>query len=347
MRYLTYTLCVLVIFATALPMIDTGAWWIRIFDFPRAQIMAVCLVALILSFFYVDAKWRIKAPIILLVAAAFIFQFQEFIVYTPLHRTQSKNSSIDAEDKKFTLLVSNVKMDNEDKEMIIHLVEACNPDIILLTEPDESWAEALEELDVNFPHSIKQPMDNTYGMILLSKFPLTESKINYLVKEDIPSIFTKINLPTGDVFDFYGVHPEPPKPGTDTYERDTELLIIGREIREDPRAVIVAGDLNDVGWSHTSKLFRKYSQLLDPREGRGLYNTYSAFIPFFRYPLDHIFYSNDFGLTSLSKLGKIGSDHFPILITLTFEPNSANTKEVEETDSEENAEVEEKIEDGK
>jgi endonuclease/exonuclease/phosphatase (EEP) superfamily protein YafD len=113
-------------------------------------------------------------------------------------------------------------------------------------------------------------------MMLLSKLPLTESAVNFLVKDDIPSIFTRITLPSGSIIDFYGVHPEPPRPGTDTYERDTELLIIGKKIKETKLPTIVAGDLNDVGWSVTSKLFRKYSGLVDPREGRGLYNTYNV-----------------------------------------------------------------------
>lgn len=128
-------------------------------------------------------------------------------------------------------------------------------------------------------------------MILLSKFPLTESKVNFLVKEDIPSIFTKITLQSGVKIDFYGVHPEPPKPGTDTYERDTELLLIWKKIKDYEYPTLVAGDLNDVGWFATSKLFRKYSELVDPREGRGLFNTYSVFMLLMRFPLDHIFYS--------------------------------------------------------
>jgi endonuclease/exonuclease/phosphatase (EEP) superfamily protein YafD len=160
----------------------------------------------------------------------------------------------------------------------------------------------LSRLDGDFPFSIKYPLDNTYGMMLLSKLPLTESSVNFLVKDDIPSIFTKITLPSGSIIDFYGVHPEPPMPGTDTYERDTELLIIGKKIKETKNPTIVAGDLNDVGWSVTSKLFRKYSELVDPREGRGLFNTYNVFVPLLRYPLDHIFYSREFGLLTLKKL---------------------------------------------
>lgn len=184
-------------------------------------------------------------------------------------------------------------------------------------------------------------------MILLSKLPLTESTVNFLIKDDVPSIFTKITLPSGSIIDFYGVHPEPPTLGFETYERDTELLIIGKKIRETKNPTIVAGNLNDVGWSVTSKLFRKYSELVDPREGRGLFNTYNVFVPLLRYPLDHIFYSKEFGLLKLMKLEDIGSDHFPLLIGLNYEPDDDNTEGLEKTNAREEAGVEEKIEDGK
>ena len=113
------------------------------------------------------------------------------------------------------------------------------------------WAESIAKIEVDFPYSVKYRLDNSYGMILLSKLPLTESAVNFLVKDSIPSIHTKITLRSGSKIDFYGVHPEPPKPGTDTYERDTELLLIGKEIKESKNPTVVAGDLNDVGWSGT------------------------------------------------------------------------------------------------
>jgi endonuclease/exonuclease/phosphatase (EEP) superfamily protein YafD len=343
MRILTLILCLVVIMATGLPLIKTDAWWIRILDFPRFQIAVLTLIALILAYFYADFKWIYKLPLLIILAASLVYQAQLVLVYTPLSKTQAKDSNKPRVENSFTLLVSNVLMDNEDKERFYVLVNSYNPDLLLINEPDQAWAAYIGKLDGDFPYSIKYPLDNTYGMMFLSKFPLTESSVNFLVKDDIPSIFTKITLPSGSIIDFYGVHPEPPRPGSDTYERDTELLIIGKKIKETGHPTIVAGDMNDVGWSVTSRLFRKYSGLVDPREGRGLFNTYNAFVPLLRYPLDHIFYSGEFGLLSLKKLENIGSDHFPLLVGLNYEPDSDNTEGLEKTDAGEEAEVEEKI----
>lgn len=346
MRTFSLILCAIALTATGLPLIKTAKWWIRIFDFPRFQIAGLTLLAIVLAYIYADLKWNYKLPLLLILATALVYQLQFVLVYTPLYKTQAKNSNRKTKANSFTLLVSNVKMDNDDKKSFYVLVKKYNPDILLINEPDHIWAAAISMLEKDFPYSIKYPLDNTYGMMLLSKLPLTESAVNFLVKDDIPSIFTKITLRSGSKIDFYGVHPEPPSPGADTFERDTELLIIGKTIKETKIPSIVAGDLNDVGWSVTSKLFRKYSGLVDPREGRGLFNTYNVFVPFFRYPLDHIFYSEEFGLVSLEKLGSIGSDHFPLLVGLNYEPDDDNTEELEQPTPAEEAEIEKKIEDG-
>lgn len=347
MRILTIILCAVVLLATGLPLSNSEAWWIRIFDFPRIQIAVLTLLAIILAYVYLDFKWKFKAPVLIILIISLVYQLQFVVVYTPLYKTRAKDSNKPVAENSLSLMVVNVRMDNEDKERFHARVNKYNPDILLINEPDQAWAASIDRLDEDFPYSVKYPMANTYGMMLLSKLPLTESIVNFLVQEDIPSIFTRITLPSGRIIDFYGVHPEPPMPGTDTYERDTELLIIGKKIRETNNPSIVAGDMNDVGWSVTSKLFRKYSGLVDPREGRGLYNTYSVFVPLFRYPLDHIFYSGEFGLLSLKKLEEIGSDHFPLLIALNYEPDDDNTEGLEKTDAEEEAEIEEKIEEGK
>ena len=79
---------------------------------------------------------------------------------------------------------------------------------------------------------------------------------------------------------------------------------------------IVMGDLNDVAWSHTSRLFRKVAGVRDPRVGRGPYPTFPAGLPLLAWPLDHIFVTPHFRLLSIDRLGDIGSDHWPMLFGL-------------------------------
>ena len=87
--------------------------------------------------------------------------------------------------------------------------------------------------------------------------------------------------------------------------------MVGREIRERSEPAVVAGDLNDVAWSHVTRLFRRVSDTLDPRIGRRLYASFNARRPLLRWPLDHIFFTEDFRLVRLERMGFIGSDHFP------------------------------------
>src|SRR5690606_6475964 len=87
-----------------------------------------------------------------------------------------------------TILITNVRMDNEETDKFINMVDEWDPDIILVNEPDEKWAKAIGALDFVYEYQIKEPLPNTYGMIYYSKLPLSEEKVRYLVDEDVPSV---------------------------------------------------------------------------------------------------------------------------------------------------------------
>jgi endonuclease/exonuclease/phosphatase (EEP) superfamily protein YafD len=136
------------------------------------------------------------------------------------------------------------------------------------------------------------------------------------------------------------VHPRPPAPGESDHSlpRDAELLVVGARVRdalerEGSRPVVVFGDLNDVAWSRTTRLFQKVSRLLDPRKGRGLFPTFHARWPGLRWPLDHVFFSDDFRLVAMRRLDYVGSDHFPVYVCLSHEPPAAAEQEAPEADS--------------
>lgn len=117
------------------------------------------------------------------------------------------------------------------------------------------------------------------------------------------------------------IHPAPPSPTEEdsSRPRDSELIMVAKALKNPTRPTIVAGDLNDVAWSRSTRLFMQISGLLDPRKGRGFYNTFHASYFFMRWPLDHLFHSEGFKVKRIKRLAKYGSDHFALLTELTFE----------------------------
>jgi endonuclease/exonuclease/phosphatase (EEP) superfamily protein YafD len=59
---------------------------------------------------------------------------QFVLVYTPLYKTQAKDSTKQTPENSFSILVSNVLMDNDDTDAFLALVDRHNPDIILINE---------------------------------------------------------------------------------------------------------------------------------------------------------------------------------------------------------------------
>ena len=66
------------------------------------------------------------------------------------------------------------------------------------------------------------------------------------------------------------------------------------------------------------------SDFLDPRKGRGFFNTFHAGYFFMRGPLDHLFHSHGFTVKRIKRLEKYGSDHFALLTELVHKPDNSN-----------------------
>ncbi|MEI4486407.1 endonuclease/exonuclease/phosphatase family protein [Frigidibacter sp. MR17.14] len=291
---------------------------IRSLDFPRLQAFALCLVLAALIWWTEPAPWNLAWAGALVVAA--LAQAALILPFTPLWRRQSHRPSAPATERQMTILACNVKQSNRDYHRLIAAVRREDPDIVIGLETDEGWAEALAVLHDSYPHRVMLPQDNGYGITLQSRLEIYEHEVRELLLEGVPSIRARIALQNDEHFRLYIVHPEPPVPYHDSEGRDAEIGMVGIEAEKDPLPAVVAGDLNDVAWSHTTRRFQRLSGLLDPRVGRGFFNTFDARYPFLRWPLDHMFHDPRFRLVDMRRLEHVGSDHFPMLFSLQLEP---------------------------
>lgn len=337
-----------VIVTTILPLIRTGFWLIRIFDFPRLQIAFLGLAALLgyIAFGF-TSSWTETAFVVALFASI-LYQTRRIFPYTRLARPQVQRSTSMDEASTFSLLFSNVLDKNRDPQKLKDVTRRADPDIILTVETDGWWRDQLADFETTHPYTVQQPQTNGYGMLLYSRLELIDEQVKFLIENEIPSIHGKVRLRSGDIVELRCLHPRPPFPTEDDTStgRDAELLVVGKETKELDKPVVVFGDLNDVSWSHTNNLFQRISGLLDPRVGRGLYNTFHAVYPFMRFPLDHFFHSDHFRLVDLRRLDYVGSDHFPVFIKLSLESDAKQKQNEMPATSSDRKEAEEKIDEG-
>ncbi|MBW3129048.1 endonuclease/exonuclease/phosphatase family protein [Hymenobacter defluvii] len=347
---LTLLLTSVAIVATVVPLVKAQAWWIRVFDFPRLQIVAGALLseAALFALRMTTEPSGIVLAVVLGVCG--VYQIFRILPYTSLRPKQVADSDpegIANKDRQITIMVTNVLMTNRDAPSCLRAIRDCGPDILLAVETDQWWLDQLRVLEEDYPYTAYEPLPNTYGLLLFSRLELRDAHIRYLIDDEVPSFHAQVVLKSGEEVCLHCLHPKPPAPAeakTST-RRDAELLLIGREIENKDQPTIVAGDLNDVAWSHTSELFRRISGLLDPRLGRGMMPTFHADYSLLRWPLDHIFHSPHFKVVQMHRLEYIGSDHFPICITLSYEPEDEDEQEAEaaKPDAEDHEEAEEKI----
>ena len=309
---------------TLLPITRLRQWWVRGCDFPRLQIAFGLAVLLLWQIAWTTAAGASVAPSPLWGLALFgclCWQLSWIWPYSELHAQEVLSATLRERESRPSLRVvtSNVLMDNRDTERLLAHVAGERPDVLVTLESDAWWQERLDTLDA-YPHRIACPLDNRYGMHVYSRLPLHSPTIDFLVEDDIPSMAAFVELPDGERVRLHVIHPTPPAPGENprSTERDVELLMLAHRLEDCTDPTVVTGDLNDVAWSATTQLFRRRSGLLDPRVGRGMFNTFHAWHWYFRWPLDHTFVSSHFRVRDVRRLAPIGSDHFPVLFDLAL-----------------------------
>lgn len=343
---LFYIIATILVILTFIPLLKSPKWYVRIFDYPRFQMFGLVLLSIVASILLIDYDKTINITFLVLLGIAFIYLGWIIFPYTFFARKMVElDKSIEIQDK-IKLLTINVYQHNQSFEKTSSLIHKTKPDVVFLLETNMKWKNAMQEIKKDYTYFVEVPLENTYGLLFYSKLPIKKQEINYLIDDEIPSIIVDVKL-NSKTIRLYGIHPTPPVPqeNPESTDRDAEILIVGRKSKDYDGPSIVFGDLNDVAWSHTTRLFLRISGMLDPRIGRGMYSTFHAKYALFRWPLDHFFVSSHFRLLDLRVENGVNSDHFPISVTLSLRQEDEE-KEMQAS-SDDHEETQEIIEEAK
>ncbi|WP_417363398.1 endonuclease/exonuclease/phosphatase family protein [Galbibacter sp.] len=338
----------ILISSSIFPYFPSRHWVFRVCSFGKLQIAFLILLTLGSGFLFVNPPgifWFVQGALLV----TLIDHLATLLKYTPAYPRKKVNPTRNASEK-ITLISANVYQFNKDFKRFISLIRNHKPDIFLTMESNKDWEQALRELESDYPYNHKVTLENTYGIHLYSRIAIEKSKTHFFVADDLPSIEAHMKTCDGYRFVFFGLHPPPPSPTEEetSKERDGDLLSAAKRIKELRKTTMVVGDFNNVAWSKSSNLFRKTSELIDPRVGYGFVSTFHAKYKLLRFPIDLMFHSKEIFIQQLKTLHNFGSDHLPVYCEFYIDRgNNSQKEEVEKAFMEEKEEAEKIIVEGK
>ena len=228
---------------TFLPLWRHEAWWVRGGDFPRLQFAIAALILLAIAALVLDLSRPGSWVVIAASLVCLLYQSWWILPYTPLYPKEVKAAAHADRDNTLRIMVANVMTPNRNASALLAIVEANRPDVLVAVETDEWWQAQLDVLERDYPHALKCPQDNLYGMHLYSRLPLEDGEIQFLVEDGTPSIHTLVILRSGCRVRLHVLHPAPPSPteNDESSERDAELIIVGKSVAKSELPVVVTG----------------------------------------------------------------------------------------------------------
>jgi endonuclease/exonuclease/phosphatase (EEP) superfamily protein YafD len=218
------------------------------------------------------------------------------------------------------LVTANLHRLNPDRSIAVAWLRDRRPDVAVLLEIDPAWAASLSSLDEIYPHRVVEPREGTFGIAVLSRWPLTDTAVTTFGGTPYPCVVATVRFHGRDVR-LFAIHPHPPLSAAFDAAIRAQLDAVAAAAAAAPRPCIVAGDFNATPWSSLYRRFAARSGLRDTALGRGVQPTWNARLPAPRIPIDHVFASPDVAVLHRAVGPDIGSDHFPVEATLVLPPD--------------------------
>lgn len=216
---------------------------------------------------------------------------------------------------KLRLVSLNVLTSNLKTDLVLNFLRASDADIIILLEVNDRWIDRLMPLKAIYPYYAVVPREDNFGIALFSKLPLAETNVIEFGGAEVPSITAQIKLADREIF-LLGTHPLPPGSADYARMRNEQLEKIKVLVQQQSLPTVVIGDLNTTPWSPYFSDLLQGTGLKNTSQGRGLFNSWPAGLPWLGIPIDHCLVTPQFAVLKKQLGPQVGSDHLPVIIDL-------------------------------
>lgn len=214
--------------------------------------------------------------------------------------------------RQLGVIAANLHFANSDLRPLRALAEGDAADLVFLAEIGPGAARELASWSA-WPHQVRLPRNDPFGLALVSKHPITGLKL-----EESPSGVPLLRA----TIDWYGttivvsvIHPMPPLSAAFARERDQVLAQEAAQHARHGRPALMAGDFNASPWSGA---FTALARSGFRRASGTLPGTWPAGMHWAGIPIDHVLASPHWALVETRVGPDIGSDHRPVISTLSL-----------------------------
>ena len=208
----------------------------------------------------------------------------------------------------------NLKADNRQTQKVLDFIKQADADLVVLEEVSPAWGAALQSAD--FPYRLEQIQDGYFGIVLLSRYPLSNARVVQIGASGIPSLVADVHLPRSAIT-VIATHPVPPLNADYSARRDAQLAALPSMADQQKYPVLLMGDLNASPWCAPFRSLLKESGLSNSMDHFGFQPSWSPSARFFTLPIDHILHDPQIVIHHRSLGPDIGSDHVPVWVDLS------------------------------
>ena len=303
-RGLSQAAAVLTVLFSVLTLIPADHAALQLFTHFRLQYLAASLVLLIIL-----AILREPRYVVALLFTTILNGMQIVPWYSDL--------PVDKGETEYKVLLANVRSNNNQYQEFLNLVAVEQPDVILLLEVSPAWAGALTQLDNEYSEKIVEPREGSFGIALYSRLPMISAAAIDSAPFDHPTVVADIVFGETHVR-VVGTHPMIPLGKTFYEARNQQLNGLAKLLQRSQGPRILAGDLNISMWDVNYASLENRTWLRNVRRGFGVVPTWPTFLPPAMIPIDHVLVSEEFGVKEVRTGRRIGSDHLPLVVTITL-----------------------------
>lgn len=231
-----------------------------------------------------------------------VFITLPFFSATPVLKTAETNA------KPLKIISANAYFENPDLSRLQTLITQEQPDLVVIVEFAPQHVKQVQAW-ADYPHQVLQPASGAFGMAILSRLPLSQTK-TLTDQAGIEHIATQVAYT--QPFTLIGLHPLPP---LNKKLHQTRDALLQQLTDANGQARLIAGDFNASPWSSAlqglaAKNFYRTLNLLPtwPTSWQGLMGI----------PIDQVLASTQWKLISAKVGTSIGSDHYPVIVELSL-----------------------------